>query len=103
MCSILSLSAYFKFLFPIKCFTENLQTKNILPGRELNPGLACDRRGYSPLYYRGHGVERTEDRTQIRRRFAFFNAVTEHCASLPHQDGGSRHDLVMGYDWLARN
>uniref|UniRef100_A0A0M3IET2 Uncharacterized protein n=1 Tax=Ascaris lumbricoides TaxID=6252 RepID=A0A0M3IET2_ASCLU len=25
-----------------------------LPGRESNPGLARDRRGYSPLYYRGH-------------------------------------------------
>ena len=24
-----------------------------LPGRELNPGLPRDRRGYSPLYYRG--------------------------------------------------
>ena len=24
-----------------------------LPGRESNPGLARDRRGYSPLYYRG--------------------------------------------------
>ena len=29
------------------------QAQKILPGRELNPGLACDRRGYSPLYYRG--------------------------------------------------
>ena len=27
--------------------------KKILPGRELNPGLPRDRRGYSPLYYRG--------------------------------------------------
>ena len=27
--------------------------KSILPGRELNPGLARDRRGYLPLYYRG--------------------------------------------------
>ena len=24
-----------------------------LPGGELNPGLPRDRRGYSPLYYRG--------------------------------------------------
>ncbi|VDL76919.1 unnamed protein product [Nippostrongylus brasiliensis] len=27
--------------------------ESILHGRELNPGLAYDRRGYSPLYYRG--------------------------------------------------
>ena len=29
--------------------------KNILPGGESNPGLPRDRRGYLPLYYRGHG------------------------------------------------
>ena len=29
-------------------------SKNLLPGRESNPGLARDRRGYLPLYYRGH-------------------------------------------------
>ena len=28
-------------------------TKNLLPDRESNPGLPRDRRGYSPLYYRG--------------------------------------------------
>ena len=27
--------------------------KDILPGGESNPGLPRDRRGYSPLYYRG--------------------------------------------------
>ena len=37
-----------------KCEWE--KSKKILPGRELNPGLACDRRGYSPLYYRGHEI-----------------------------------------------
>ena len=26
----------------------------LLPGGESNPGLPRDRRGYSPLYYRGH-------------------------------------------------
>ena len=31
--------------------------KKILPGRKLNPGLACDRRGYSPLYYRGYSFQ----------------------------------------------
>ncbi|VDM24390.1 unnamed protein product [Toxocara canis] len=34
-------------------YVKNLQEKNGLPGRESNPGLARDRRGYSPLYYRG--------------------------------------------------
>ena len=28
-------------------------SKNVLPGGESNPGLPRDRRGYSPLYYRG--------------------------------------------------
>ena len=32
---------------------RNTNSQKFLPGRELNPGLACDRRGYSPLYYRG--------------------------------------------------
>ena len=27
--------------------------KKYFPGRELSPGLLRDRRGYSPLYYRG--------------------------------------------------
>ena len=27
--------------------------KSVLPGGESNPGLPRDRRGYSPLYYRG--------------------------------------------------
>nr|CDQ05233.1 Bm7938, isoform a [Brugia malayi] len=31
-----------------------------LPGRESNPGLARDRRGYSPLYYRGLCCEMEE-------------------------------------------
>ena len=30
-----------------------LLDKNKLPGGESNPGLSRDRRGYSPLYYRG--------------------------------------------------
>ena len=30
------------------------QVRHVLPGGELNPGLPRDRRGYSPLYYRGH-------------------------------------------------
>ena len=28
---------------------------SLLPGGESNPGLPRDRRGYSPLYYRGLG------------------------------------------------
>ena len=30
--------------------------KAILPDGELNPGLPRDRRGYSPLYYRGFDI-----------------------------------------------
>ena len=30
------------------------KVKKILPGGESNPGLPRDRRGYLPLYYRGH-------------------------------------------------
>ncbi|VDO25566.1 unnamed protein product [Haemonchus placei] len=41
-----------------RCVT--LEKAKLLPGRELNPGLACDRRGYSPLYYRGHKTGATE-------------------------------------------
>ncbi len=32
--------------------------KKLLPDGELNPGLPRDRRGYSPLYYRGLDVKR---------------------------------------------
>ena len=34
--------------------------KTVLPGRESNPGLPRDRRGYSPLYYRGQTRMRNE-------------------------------------------
>ena len=30
-----------------------INKKKVLPGGESNPGLPRDRRGYSPLYYRG--------------------------------------------------
>ena len=35
-----------------------LKGKSNLPGGESNPGLSRDRRGYSPLYYRGHEERR---------------------------------------------
>ena len=35
-----------------KSYRDNF-LQNSLPGGELNPGLPRDRRGYSPLYYRG--------------------------------------------------
>ncbi len=35
------------------------QFKNFLPDGELNPGLPRDRRGYSPLYYRGLMLQET--------------------------------------------
>ena len=38
-----------------KLWTEK---ENILPGGESNPGLPRDRRGYSPLYYRGFDENR---------------------------------------------
>ncbi|VDP58741.1 unnamed protein product [Heligmosomoides polygyrus] len=53
------------------------QMQNILPGRELNPGLACDRRGYSPLYYRGPGFEALGIRYQAAAVAAA--AVTAAC------------------------
>ena len=31
--------------------------RKTLPGGESNPGLPRDRRGYSPLYYRGHSLD----------------------------------------------
>ena len=34
-------------------FPSDLYGKKFLPDRESNPGLPRDRRGYSPLYYRG--------------------------------------------------
>ena len=36
----------------IRKWTLN-RLKNKLLGGELNPGLLCDRQGYSPLYYQG--------------------------------------------------
>ena len=33
----------------------------LLPGGESNPGLPRDRRGYSPLYYRGPGLRKLEN------------------------------------------
>ena len=42
--------------------------KELLPGGELNPGLPRDRRGYSPLYYRGSDVG-----TEIDCNWCFTN------------------------------
>ena len=42
-----------KFLPPNKAKKKKKKKKDILPGGESNPGLPRDRRGYSPLYYRG--------------------------------------------------
>ena len=36
----------------VKKILDPRENKN-LPGGESNPGLSRDRRGYSPLYYRG--------------------------------------------------
>ena len=41
------------------------KVKKILPGGESNPGLPRDRRGYLPLYYRGH-IHSIADSVQIR-------------------------------------
>ena len=53
------------FSFPRQQY-ESIQesVKWILPGGELNPGLPRDRRGYSPLYYRGGDVNETHYKAQ---------------------------------------
>ena len=43
----------------VLAFTGKLTVGKVLPDRESNPGLPRDRRGYSPLYYRG--LEATSD------------------------------------------
>ena len=40
----------------VKKIRRRKRKKRLLPGGESNPGLPRDRRGYSPLYYRGHTV-----------------------------------------------
>ena len=46
-----------------KCTSQNKEEKKIqlLPGGESNPGLPRDRRGYSPLYYRGPSLSNAEN------------------------------------------
>ena len=39
---------------PLDQYLGKGKKKIYLPGGESNPGLPRDRRGYSPLYYRGH-------------------------------------------------
>ena len=46
---------------------EKKRQKKILPGGESNPGLPRDRRGYLPLYYRGHIMAAT--------RFGYIGVV----------------------------
>ena len=50
---------------------RNFKEKKVLPGGESNPGLPRDRRGYSPLYYRGTRME--SDGCYERK--AFWGAV----------------------------
>ena len=51
------------------CQNSNNKRSPILPGGESNPGLPRDRRGYSPLYYRGTGTRETsKDALSNRRR-----------------------------------
>ena len=50
---ILRITSFNEFINTSKYYTINMY-KNILPGGESNPGLPRDRRGYLPLYYRGH-------------------------------------------------
>ena len=44
---------FLNFSFLLYGLLHKKNSKTILPDRELNPGLPRDRRGYSPLYYRG--------------------------------------------------
>ena len=50
-----SLIRYFDLIKSLQTFHMRAKT---LPGGELNPGLPRDRRGYSPLYYRGDALDR---------------------------------------------
>ena len=51
------------------CQNSKKKRSPILPGGESNPGLPRDRRGYSPLYYRGFGTrEPWRDVLSNRRR-----------------------------------
>ena len=54
----------------VESVPQNLQQKCVLPGGESNPGLPRDRRGYLPLYYRGH-VRRPENFTASVPYFVF--------------------------------
>ena len=57
--------------------------KSGLPGGESNPGLPRDRRGYSPLYYRGvmeygEDLKKNFDGTQCRQLITYLVSFKIH-------------------------
>ena len=62
--------------------------KNILPGGESNPGLPRDRRGYLPLYYRGH-IYFPTFLVQTHKHILSENVTPNSCV-LKHPRGYSR-------------
>ena len=66
--------------------------KKFLPGGESNPGLPRDRRGYSPLYYRGLGDNTSAWMTSLMPTFIpfFINTdklitVSAVCRTIPER------------------
>ena len=55
--------------------------QKVLPGGELNPGLPRDRRGYSPLYYRGLAMKSCLAGKIHKQRIAFSG----HKSAIPFQ------------------
>ena len=68
------------------CSIDLWQSKKILPDGELNPGLPRDRRGYSPLYYRGLI---TSAKTMLKNNFKINNKLRQFLIISRYQNWGS--------------
>ena len=73
------------------CQKSNKKRSSILPGGESNPGLPRDRRGYSPLYYRGFGTGENQKDAQSKRRrseikWRFAGLQLTGCGTLKHEE-----------------
>ena len=80
-------------------FLQNLQQKCVLPGGESNPGLPRDRRGYLPLYYRGHVLGRQNIIPNLRyfvfgfaKNHNFKVNSTATAQNVPTADTGSKSE-----------
>ena len=71
------------------CFMTKNTKNNYLPGGESNPGLPRDRRGYLPLYYRGHTMGTT--------RFGYIGVVHNNSAKK------KKHSLRAGFEPAREN